>query len=90
MSYETDPLSAEKALFNSQRDELAARYPGHYLLIKAEEVVGAYQTFDEAVDAGVEKFGAGPFLVQSADKPLDETPVIIPALAFGLINPVSA
>lgn len=46
MSHDTDPLSTEKALFNSQREELAARYPGHYLLIKGEEVVGARQTFD--------------------------------------------
>ena len=81
-----DPLGAEKAFFTSQREMLARRYPGHYLLIKNEKVIGAYPTFDEAVDAGVEKFDSGPFLVQSADEPLDETPANIPALALGMIG----
>ena len=81
-----DPLGTEKAFFTSQREALSRRYPGHHLLIKDEEVIGAYPTFDEAVDAGVAKFDSGPFLVQSADEPLDETPGNIPALALGVLG----
>ncbi len=80
MEVTQDPLAAEKTYLRSHRDELSKRYPGHYLLIKGEAVVGAFGSFDQAVEEGVSRYGAGPFLVQSADQPDDESPVTVPVL----------
>ena len=38
----------ETAFWNANRDELSARYPGKWLLIRGSEVVDALDTFSEA------------------------------------------
>ena len=85
MEVTQDPLAAEKTYLRSRRDELSKRYPGQYLLIKGEEVIGAFDSFDQAVEEGVSRYGHGPFLVQSVDQPDDDSPVTIPVLSLGLL-----
>ena len=79
-----DPLAVEKRYLKEHIEELAREYPGRYLLIKGEAVHGGFETHDAAVDAGVEKFGRGPFLVRSVLRPDDAETVNIPALAVGV------
>jgi len=43
---------------------LAEGYEGHYALIKDETIVGIYNTWDEAREAGYQRFALRPFLVQ--------------------------
>lgn len=83
-----DPLATEKAFLQENQEPLSAQHPGKYLLIKGAEVHGAYETYDQGVIAGVQKFGAGPFLVRSVLKPHDSEAPKIPALAIGV--PLSA
>ncbi len=79
-----DPLAKEKAFLRRKQKTLAERYPGRYLLIRGEEVHGAFETYDEGVTAGVQVFGAGPFLVRSVLKPEDAEAPSIPALSVGV------
>lgn len=80
----TDPLAAEKAYLLANQAELKAVYLSRYLLIKGEAVHGAFETYAQGVVAGVQKFGAGPFLVRSAAQPEDAEVVDIPALSRGI------
>lgn len=79
-----DPLAVEKQYLKEHIEELARGYPGKYLLIKGAAVHGGFETHDAAVDAGVERFGRGPFLVRSVLHPDDAETVNIPALAVGV------
>ena len=80
----TDPLAREKAYLKSNREALAASYPGKYLLIKGEDVLGAFETYDQGVTEGVRLLGAGPFLVRSVLRPDDLEAPSIPALSVGV------
>lgn len=76
-------LSKERAFFKDNLHDLADEYPGRYLLIKGEAVVGAFETYDLGVDAGIKLFGRGPFLVGSVAEP-DPEPITIPAMVVGV------
>lgn len=82
----TDPLAAEKAYLLANQAELKAVYLSRYLLIKGEAVHGAFETYAQGVVAGVQKFGAGPFLVRSAAQPEDAEVLHIPALSLGILS----
>ena len=76
-------LEKEKAYLQKHQAELTDRYPGKYVVIQGEERLGAYDTYEQGVDAGVLHLGAGPFLVRSVFDTEDEE-FIIPALAMGV------
>ena len=80
----TDPLAQEKSYLKSHQEELAKEYPGKYLIIKGDEVHGAFETYDQGVGEGVSLFGSGPFLVRSVLQPEDPEAPKIPALAVGV------
>ncbi len=79
-----DPLAREKAFLKHNQAGLAERHPGRYLLIKDDEVHGAFETYEQGVSAGVRRFGAGPFLVRSVLHPDDAAAPDIPALSIGV------
>ena len=76
-------LGKERAFLKNNLHRLADAYPGRYLLIKGESVVGAFETHDLGVDAGIKLFGRGPFLVKSVTEP-DPEPITIPAIVVGV------
>lgn len=80
---EKDLLKTEKDYLISHQEELAKEYPGKYLVIRGEEVVGAYNTYEEGVLAGTEFCGVGPFLVRSVHRPEEEETLIVPVLTLG-------
>ena len=79
-----DPLRVEKEYLRTNQAELATKYPGKYLVIQGERVIGAYETYEDGVRAGAESLGVGPFLVRSVHRPDDEETLIVPALTLGL------
>ena len=79
-----DPLATEKVFLRENQEALSAQHPGKYLLIKGAEVHGAFETYDQGVTVGVEKFGSGPFLVRSVQQPQDSEAPSIPALSIGV------
>lgn len=75
-------LTTERTFLKKNIEALAREYPGRYLLIKGENVHGAFETYELAVEAGIKLFGRGPFLARSVTDP-DPAPVTIPVLAIG-------
>ncbi len=76
-------LEQETAFFEREKQKLLRQYKNRFLLIKGEKVIKDFADRPTAVDAGVEKFGAGPFLVR---QPGEEEPVFdAPAYTLGMV-----
>lgn len=77
-------LERELAFFESQKAELLKNHEGKFALIHGEEFVDAFDTAENAYEAGVGKFGQSPFLV----KRISVEPEIYrnQALMLGLMN----
>lgn len=74
-------LETEIAYFNSHKDEFLKAYSGQFLLIKGEELLGAFTTAAQAYEAGVKRFGNQPCLIKRAVA--DEPTASFFALHFG-------
>ena len=77
-------LDRERKFFVAHADEWAKRYPGRFLVVKNEELLGDFATIDEALAAGARKYGLQPFLVRQSD--MKEETVSVPALTLGLLS----
>jgi hypothetical protein len=79
-----DVLKTERQYLRNNQKRLRREYPGRFLLITDETVHGDYETYDEGVMAGVERFPNGPpFLVRSVDD-VDDPVLHNPALVLGV------
>ena len=77
-------LEKELRFFEAHKKEWLQHYKGHFALIKDEQLLGTFTSFQEAFDAGVEKVGNVPFLVkQILEK---DTEVQFPALTVGVLH----
>ena len=56
-----DPLGSEKKYLKANRDQFMQEYPGKYLLIKGDQVFGAFETYEEGVKEGARTFGGRSF-----------------------------
>lgn len=78
------PLEQEQAYFDAIRARLLAEHPGKFALIRGSELIGTFDSEENAYVAGLERFGNTPFLVKQI---LPEDPVAhLPALSLGLIR----
>jgi len=68
-------LDRELETFRRELPELLKNHEGEYVLIQGEQLDSFWQTEDEAVIAGDERFGLLPFLVKKVQK--DERPVLV-------------
>ena len=57
-------LDAEISTYNAKLPELIA-HQGQFVLIKGSQVVGVFDTYQDALQQGYEKFGLDPFLVKT-------------------------
>lgn len=78
------PLEKELAKFEAMKEGLLKSYRDKFALFQGEEFVGAYDTAENAYEAGVQKFGKSLFLV----KRISEEPEVYRNQAFvlGLMN----
>ena len=77
-------LTIEREFMSRNLSRLRQEYPGKVLLIKGTKIHGAYDTPEEGILAGTEKFPtASEFLVRSVDQEGD-VEIHIPALAAGI------
>lgn len=75
-------LATELAFFEKHREEFALKYAGRYLLVYGDALVGHFDTLEAAIDEGVRRFGAGPFLARGAGQ---DAPILsVPALTLGV------
>ena len=76
-------LAEEREAFKRMRDELEAKFKGKWALIYKSDLIATFDTFDEAAQSAVARFGRGPFLIRQVGAP--ET--MIPAsLAYSKMN----
>ena len=74
----------ETAYFNAHKVDLMQHYKGQFALIKEEDLLGTYTTFEEAFEAGVKLLGNQAFLIRQVVE--GEEVVQYPALAAGMLN----
>lgn len=79
----TDILAREKQHLHENLEKLRREHPGKYVLIQGNQVIGAFETYDEGVDYGVNTVRGKPFLVRNVMKPEDQA-AVVPALSFGI------
>ena len=76
-------LDKERKFFEDNRSEWERAYPGKFVLVKDEILIGVFDSDSTAVTEGIQRFGLEPFLVRNvAEK---EEAIRIPALMFGLL-----
>jgi hypothetical protein len=77
-------LDTERQYIESHRDELLKQYGGRFLVIKGEEVTGAYDSMNEALQGAALTHGLTSVLIR---RPADEQmEVSVPALTLGILN----
>ncbi len=67
------------AFFQDHLQELYAKYPGRFLIIKDSDVVDTMDSFDAAFNAAKNKYELGSFLIQECTSE-------IPVLNFATYN----
>ena len=64
----TEVLATESRFFEKNQNAMREQYPGKTLIIVGERVLGAYDTWEDAVRAAVKVFpGDEHFLVRDVD-----------------------
>lgn len=77
-------LEIERKFLSSHKDELLKQYGGKLLVIKGEEVTGAYETMNEALQDAATKHGLDNVLIR---RPADvDAEVSVPALTLGILS----
>ena len=61
-------LEREFQYFQDHQDELAARFSGRFIVIVGDEIIGDYESRDEAYAACSAEHEVGTFLIQRADR----------------------
>jgi hypothetical protein len=60
----TSLLAKEIKTYEKHRHDLLTSSEGKYVLIKADKVVGAFESKSDAIQEGYHRFGNVPFLVK--------------------------
>ena len=61
---EKNVLGDELKTYEYHKANLLKSDRGKFVLIKENKIVGVYDTYDDAVKVGIDKFGNRPFLVK--------------------------
>lgn len=77
-------LDEELHYYDEHLDDWLNQFPGRFVLVKGNELVGTFDTEDEALAEGARRFGLSSFLVRCVDPVPPE--VWIPGLTLGLLN----
>ncbi len=77
-------LEQEILFYNTHLKELVTSDLGKYVLIKNNELIGKFNTFDDALSEGARRFGLVPFLIRQIQT--DQEEINIPALTLGILN----
>jgi len=82
-----EALKEELAFYECKKAEFLLAQEGKFVLIKHSELIGVFDSQEQAYSEGLSKLGNVPFLIKQVVK---EEPVeSIPALHFGLIRAYS-
>ena len=68
-------LSSQIAAYEKMRNLLETDYFGRWVVFHDEEMAGDYESFEEAADDAIRRFGRGPYLIRRVGEP----PMTLPA-----------
>lgn len=57
-------LNIEIKTYEKNKESLLKTDRGKFVLVKDNSIIGTYDTYDDAVKVGIDKFGNKPFLVK--------------------------
>ncbi len=77
-------LEIERKYLDSHKDELLKLYGGKILVIRGEQVTGAFDTIEEALQGAVAKHGLCDVLIRRPSEAQIE--FCAPALTLGILN----
>ncbi len=77
-------LETELHFFEARKEELLRHHEGKYALVIGEELLGVFDSREEAYKAGVEKRGNVPMLIKQILR--EEPTETVPALTLGLFR----
>ncbi|MGI9168348.1 MAG: hypothetical protein ACR2G5_18525 [Pyrinomonadaceae bacterium] len=76
-------LEKERQFYADRLAEWLSRFPGKFVVVKGQELLGVFDTVEEALAEGARRFALEPFLVRRVQPTQDE--VNIPALSLGIL-----
>lgn len=68
-------LKDDISVYDVMRSDLETKHLGKWVLIHNKELVGVFDSFDEAANDAVRKFGRGPYLIRQ----VGAAPITLPA-----------
>jgi hypothetical protein len=77
-------LEKERKYLDSHRDELLKEYGGKILVISGDQVTGAFDTMEEALQGAVARHGLDSVLIRRPSEAQIEFSA--PALTLGILN----
>jgi|SRR5580704_15007176 hypothetical protein len=77
-------LEKERKYMDSHKDELLKQYGGKILVISGEQVTGAFDTMEEALQGAVTQHGLNSVLIRRPTEAQIEFSA--PALTLGILN----
>jgi len=83
-------LEKELAFYEKNLSNWLREYPGKFVIIKDEELVGVFDTNEQALSAAASRFGLDSYLIRRIQKKSED--IKLPALTLGLLyaNPTHA
>jgi hypothetical protein len=57
-------LDDEISAFNAMKQELEEHHRGEWVLICGRALIGTFQTFQQAANLAIKRFGRGPYLIR--------------------------
>lgn len=70
-----DGLHREIAAYDRMRSYLETDHFGKWVVVHDEELVRTYETFEDAAQDAIKRFGRGPYLIRQVGAP----PMTLPA-----------
>jgi hypothetical protein len=68
-------LEREIETFDRISEELKKHHNGKFVLIKNSQLIGTYDSFENAAREAVSQFGRGPYLIRQVGAPVPALPV---------------
>ncbi len=71
-------IEKEKMAYEAMQEDLEANHWGEWVVFHDMNLIGAYESFHDASEVAVERFGRGPYLIkQVGEDPITLPPVVL-------------
>ncbi|NQV14301.1 hypothetical protein HQ531_02500 [bacterium] len=65
-------LEKEYKYYESNKEDLVAKYSGQFIVIYGDKIVGAYTSREDALTQSIKKYKIGAFLIQEVASSSDD------------------